>query len=100
MTPHKCPICNGTTKVPKGFYGDMPVDATSAEDCYEPCRTCTNGIVWAEEPEPIQCPHNYQPLWTGPGYIQIQDEGKYNFTPSTTITSTHSCICGKTKNSD
>lgn len=41
-TPHRCPVCNGTTIVPAGFYDS---GFTSA---HEPCRACVNGIVWSD----------------------------------------------------
>lgn len=39
--PHKCPVCNGTGFVPKGFYYGL-----SGETGFDECRTCTKGIIW------------------------------------------------------
>lgn len=41
--PHRCPICDGRTRVPSGFYGETK--NASAEII---CQTCHGaGIVWA-----------------------------------------------------
>ena len=52
MTPHKCPVCNGTALVsyPPYVAGDCPYfTATSAP---WPCRSCNGtGVIW--EPEGI-----------------------------------------------
>ena len=40
-TPHKCPICNGTGSVPKGFYKGSTND-TGIEEC----KACIKGIIW------------------------------------------------------
>lgn len=40
-TPHRCPVCNGTGSVLKGFY-EGSNNATGIEEC----RACTKGIIW------------------------------------------------------
>lgn len=41
-TPHKCPVCNGTGSVPKGFY-EGSNNATGIEGC----KACAGfGIIW------------------------------------------------------
>ena len=40
--PHKCPVCEGTGKVPFNFYND-----TTGTGMMEPCRSCDGkGILW------------------------------------------------------
>jgi hypothetical protein len=36
--PHVCPVCKGSTTVPRRFYTDLP-DLTT-------CRSCDSGVVW------------------------------------------------------
>lgn len=44
MTPHKCPVCEGRTTVPAGFYSLGPSTTNAAA---ETCRACDGrGIVW------------------------------------------------------
>jgi len=45
VTPYKCPICNGTGKVPSGFYTSTS-GITTSNDLTEPCKSCVKGIVW------------------------------------------------------
>jgi len=46
LTPHRCPICNGTGLVPNGFYMPNGHGSTSAITP-ETCRSCNGtGIVW------------------------------------------------------
>jgi hypothetical protein len=42
LTPHRCPICHGTAKVPAGFY----THGVSSDTAEEDCRTCENGVIW------------------------------------------------------
>jgi hypothetical protein len=45
MQPYKCPVCDGTGKVPAGFYSN---GYGSTNACPEQCQTCKGiGIVWA-----------------------------------------------------
>ena len=44
--PHKCPICGGSTKVPRGFYDQTSGQWSTTDATPEPCRACVNGIVW------------------------------------------------------
>lgn len=45
-TPHKCPVCNGSTVVPLGFYHrSFELEFT------EKCKTCKDGIIWDDEEE-------------------------------------------------
>jgi hypothetical protein len=48
-TPHMCPICKGTMKVPAGFYNSTSgFSTTNAAD--EPCRQCgATGILWSND---------------------------------------------------
>ena len=40
--PRRCPICDGTGKVPVGFYGEQGTDASMPY-----CKSCQGtGIVW------------------------------------------------------
>lgn len=46
-TPHSCPVCNGTGKVPAGFYDLHNTDHSTTPTTPETCRTCNGeGIVW------------------------------------------------------
>lgn len=45
-TPHKCPVCNGSTLVPLGFYQKSDEVKIS-----EKCKTCKDGIIWDDEEE-------------------------------------------------
>jgi hypothetical protein len=45
--PYRCPICFGTMQVIKGFYDSFSLGSVS-EIGNEPCRSCTNGVVWSE----------------------------------------------------
>ena len=54
MTPHRCPICNGTGTVPWWFYGDgEPTTGTSMAQVQ--CHACGGtGVLWSQPtpPEP------------------------------------------------
>jgi DnaJ-class molecular chaperone len=44
--PYKCPVCNGTGKVPRGFYKD-DYGAPTLDGYHEYCRSCNgSGIVF------------------------------------------------------
>lgn len=71
MKPYKCPICDGTTNVAKGFYTDDPKRTN--------CRACIQGVVYAptkEAPEivtvsmpyPVPQPYPVYPLPVRPYY--------------------------------
>ncbi len=48
--PHRCPVCDGRGTVPLGFYdGTMqhPGCTTSSVPPTEPCRACSQGLVWS-----------------------------------------------------
>ena len=52
MTPHKCPVCDGTGLVSRPPYiaGDVPVWVDNCTAPY-PCRACLGtGLVW-DKPE-------------------------------------------------
>lgn len=51
MTPHKCPVCNGTAlvSIPPGVAGDMDSFVSSETGPWK-CRACVNGILWESEP--------------------------------------------------
>jgi hypothetical protein len=51
MKPYKCPICEGTTNVPKGFYADEPKRTK--------CRACVQGVVYGAESVPVTVPMPY-----------------------------------------
>lgn len=54
MTPHKCPVCNGTGNVPMGFYYPYPYRGNTTGGLTEQCRTCRgSGIVWSEDGPPL-----------------------------------------------
>lgn len=71
--PFKCPVCNGSTIVPGGFYSGNTSGTCSFT---EKCQTCDNGIVWgddgesgapvARETEPTQPPVS---TWVQPPYV-------------------------------
>lgn len=45
MIPHRCPICEGRSEMPGGFYGVSRRSTTDQRA--EECRTCRGlGIVW------------------------------------------------------
>jgi hypothetical protein len=65
--PYKCPICEGTTQVEKGFYPDDPTRTR--------CRACLQGVVYGQEadtpiftaPEPYPLPRPYPvPIYPRP----------------------------------
>lgn len=51
MKPYKCPICEGTTNVAKGFYVDEPKRTK--------CRACIQGVVYGSDSEPVTVPVPY-----------------------------------------
>ena len=47
LTPHCCPVCNGTGRVPNGFYRAVLGYGTTTNATPESCLSCmTTGIVW------------------------------------------------------
>jgi len=49
MAPATCPVCQGMTTVPNGYYGDQGSDATRPA-----CRSCGGtGVVWPPSTEPL-----------------------------------------------
>ena len=51
-TPHICPVCRGTGRVPQGFYPGPAYDVYAK---LETCRTCWgSGVIWEEQPETDQ----------------------------------------------
>lgn len=52
-TPHRCPVCLGTTNVPGGFYNCCPGGTPTSTNTMEKCRACYgSGIVWEPDQEP------------------------------------------------
>lgn len=46
LTPHRCPICNGTGLVPNGFYMQTSGNWSTSSTIPEQCRSCGGtGIV-------------------------------------------------------
>jgi len=46
--PHRCPVCNGTGKVPNTFYTEYFTPGASLVLGLTPCRSCAGtGIVWS-----------------------------------------------------
>jgi len=46
--PYKCPVCNGTTWVPVGFYSGPVQDGKSTSSVSpEKCRACVNGVIYS-----------------------------------------------------
>ena len=58
MTPHRCPVCLGTTNVPGGFYTCCPGGTPTSDSAMEKCRTCVNGVVWMDDKKVFEavCP--------------------------------------------
>jgi DnaJ-class molecular chaperone len=54
--PFRCPVCNGTGRVPNGFYDAIGVDHWTTSDATpEPCRSCGGtGIVYVEQDETFE----------------------------------------------
>lgn len=62
MTPHRCPVCNGTGLVPNGFYAVIGVDTYSdISTAGITCRSCNgSGIVWPPVPDMFDITHRYR----------------------------------------
>lgn len=43
--PYTCPVCNGTTNVPGGFYNSNGLGISSSTNVFDKCRSCKNGII-------------------------------------------------------
>jgi hypothetical protein len=57
MQPYKCPVCDGTGKVPAGFYNE---GYGSTNACPEQCQTC-KGIGIVLPPQPVYVPSIFGP---------------------------------------
>ena len=69
MTPHKCPVCDGTGLVarPPGVAGDWPEWASSSCGPY-PCRACAGtGVIWGPEPPREQITIDAKLVYAKPG---------------------------------
>lgn len=46
LKPHICPVCNGKTTVPNGFYNTLGASSSTNSEP-ETCRSCNGkGIIW------------------------------------------------------
>jgi len=65
MKPYKCPVCNGTGKVPNGFYSNIGGKygvSTSTEP--EGCRACNcTGVIWG--PDSLCAESDLEISWQG-----------------------------------
>ena len=67
MRPHRCPICNGTGRVPFGFYGFSSGSSVWVYD--QMCKTCDGtGIVWEPDSASRRQLDYKVPKETGPVY--------------------------------
>ncbi len=47
LTPHRCPVCDGSGLVPEGFYMQTSGHWSTTVTMPEQCRTCGGtGVVW------------------------------------------------------
>lgn len=61
--PYTCPVCDGTGKVPNGFYNRTGRTWTTGSTQPEICKSCNGeGIVWGNEYADYHIPLTTSPM--------------------------------------